>query len=106
MDVQIHQQPGTHLYNIWITQQGPGQCARWFLGEDGYWCTEEVDVNARVEPSLTLPAQLLSALVAEGSNVLPPDRAQARHLDDAIGVRDRLLDLFLESRRAPGDAEL
>jgi hypothetical protein len=44
-------------------------------------------------PSYTFNEDVLRALIAAASDVLPPDRAQARHLADAISVRDRLLTL-------------
>jgi hypothetical protein len=48
-------------------------------------------------PSLRLPRDGFEQLIAEGANVLPPDRAQGRHLDDAIKVRDQLLGLLVPS---------
>lgn len=45
------------------------------------------------EPSFTFGDEVLRVLIAEASDVLPPDRAQAEHLKDTISVRDRLLSL-------------
>jgi hypothetical protein len=48
----------------------------------------------RADYSLTLPDDMLKALVGAGNaeaGLTRPDRAQAKHLADAIEVRDRLL---------------
>lgn len=45
------------------------------------------------EPSLVIPADWVPLIVELLSEMQPPDLAQARHLDDAIAVRDRLLAL-------------
>lgn len=42
---------------------------------------------------IELPDYVLAAIVAAGQDLLPPGRAQANHLADAINVRDRLLTL-------------
>lgn len=68
------------------------------------WIPEPLDEHAAaVEPSITMPTDFLAAIVAEGSEVLPPDVAQGRHLADTIAVRDRLLTLVEESARRPAD---
>ena len=48
------------------------------------------------EPSAIVNETVLKVLVEAGSDVLPPSSALARHLDDTIGVRDRLLTLVEE----------
>lgn len=59
------------------------------------WNMVEVEPGRRPEPSLVIPEDWLRTLIAEGSGLLPIDRAGERHLDDAIKVRDRILDAFL-----------
>jgi hypothetical protein len=57
---------------------------------------ETIGGAQRAEPSLTLDGEALKAIIAEGGDHLPPSGAMQRHLDDAIGVRDRLLSLVEE----------
>lgn len=47
---------------------------------------------SKPKPSLTLPNEVYRALSAKLNGVLPPSEATERHLQDVIGVRDRLLD--------------
>lgn len=44
-------------------------------------------------PSLFLPTAMLDALVAKATGVLKPTAATQAHLEDAVKVRDRLLDM-------------
>lgn len=56
---------------------------------------EHAVIDEDRRPTMRLPEDVLRALVAAGSEVLPPDRALANHLEDAIKVRDRVLDELL-----------
>lgn len=101
LQVQIHLRPGTDLFDIWIVRQGAERRRVALTGD--LWTEEEIDQRVAAEPSVTMPAEILKALVAEASDVMPPDRAHGRHLDDAIKVRDRLLDLLLDAPKlCPG----
>lgn len=94
MKVKTAWRPGTDMIDVWIYQetfQGKRQAVV-VMGADT-WEWREVEDATRPEPSLTLPGEVFQALMAEGSDILPPSAAQARHLEDAIKVRDRLLTL-------------
>lgn len=79
---------------VWLWRQGERdtrQVLR-FLGGDTYqW--DEVLAAVVMEPSFVLQEDAFAALVAAGSDILPPSAATSQHLADAIGVRDRLLTL-------------
>lgn len=61
---------------------------------DDQWQDEDVPSNGLMpEPSVVLRRDMLEALVAAASDVLPPSGAQSAHLADAITIRDRLLTL-------------
>lgn len=82
---------------VWIYQTSTFDGLRLFqYGGDVPWvdCSEGKTRLDYPPPSLELPRDVFEALVAEGAGVLPPDRAQDRHLTDAIKVRDRLLKLI------------
>lgn len=95
MKCRYEWRPGTDLIDVWLWQpdfSGTGsRIVR--LARGGAWSLEEVDQLQRPEPTLTMPGEFLKPLIAEMADVLPPDRAQARHLEDAVKVRDRLLAL-------------
>jgi len=77
---------------IWIVQgttERDGHILR--LRDDGLLAWESYAEQTLADPSLELPEDVAGALAAELLGVLPPDTAQAQHLADAIGVRDRLL---------------
>lgn len=57
------------------------------------WTITEHEAGEQAPPSLRLPSEVLRLLVAEASDVLPPNAAVDRHLGDTRQVRDRLLDL-------------
>jgi hypothetical protein len=58
---------------------------------------EMVEGQAPPDPTLIFPAGVLEAIVAAGTNLMPPDRAQAEHLKDAVKVRDVLLGLVADA---------
>lgn len=66
---------------------------------DGGWSWEAVEHGQSLpDPSLKIPEDALQELVREASNILPAEDATTKHLNDAIGVRDRLLTI-VEKRR-------
>jgi len=74
------------------------------------WEAHPVVENAAVtfdnRPALRLPEDVLRAIIEAGSETLPPDRAMAQHLADAITVRDRILDAYLPRDLAPAPTPL
>lgn len=86
MRAYVEQIPGTMEVAAWLMDdRGVYDGAGHFVElEQGLRLTE-------IAPTLKLPEDAFAALIAEGANVMPPDRAQGRHLEDTIEVRDRLL---------------
>jgi len=90
----------TNTVDVYIYAPGPEHTTRVVQvgrAEDGQTTFTEVDVQQGEQmpgPSFSLPDFMFKALIAAGAEVLPPDRAQASHLADAITVRDRLLTLI------------
>lgn len=77
---------------VWIYQRRDHEATN-FLGPDLDTVTRLELWEDRPEPTMRMPLELAGPLAAALADVLPPDRAQGRHLDDAIQVRDRLLSL-------------
>lgn len=79
--------------SIWIYQRlGPEEGTN-ILGPDLATVRQHPLGAPLSEPTMELPDVVSKPLAAALADVLPPDRAQGRHLDDAIKVRDRLLSL-------------
>lgn len=98
MRVQTEWRPGTSLFDIWIWQDvASGRQRLIFLG-DGKLEWQVVEEGNKVEPSITLPGDVWSQLMAEATGTLPPSAAQAAHLADAIEVRDKLFEFFTGPR--------
>lgn len=96
MKVQVHWRPGTDLQDIYLFRDGyGGKRLQMVLTGPDTWENREIEESQKVEPSLSLPGEVLSQLVQEAMHLLPPDQAQAKHLADAIAVRERILDHFL-----------
>lgn len=57
------------------------------------WRWDQIKPGSEQLPTMVLPEPVLAAIVVAGAEVLPPDRAQAAHLADAIKMRDALLEL-------------
>lgn len=57
----------------------------------GEWV--EVKQGSRMEPSMILPDFMAEAFAAALADTIPPSSSMQRHLDDAVKVRDVLLDL-------------
>jgi hypothetical protein len=93
MDVHTQYRPGTTLIDIWLTRDTPqGRMQHVVVGEDT-WEDRRLEAGLKTpKPSLTLEDDVFRALIASGSDILPPSAATERHLADAIKVRDRLLD--------------
>lgn len=64
------------------------------IAADGTITWETQDPMATIPPLLRLDRDVLGALAAALADVQPPSSAMQKHLDDAIGVRDRLLVLI------------
>lgn len=58
---------------------------------NGTWV--EVQRGANMVPSMILPDFMAEAFAAALADTIPPSSSMQRHLDDAVKVRDRLLDL-------------
>ena len=79
-------------FKIWFYERGPNGVRLYQTEPGNLWRIEEVPEGAILsEPSLTLPTDMLTALIAEASDHLPPSAATDRHLQDAQTTRDRLL---------------
>lgn len=93
MKAEIRRNPASFQASVWLydeTSQGRA-VLRDIEGNE----VERIINGAIIpEPTFICPIDVIEALVAAGSDLLPPDRAQGKHLDDAIGVRDRLLTLI------------
>lgn len=95
-----------HMRNrvdVWFYREARGGVQTATAGDNGSW--EWGDVLDRSQsrpdtPSLSLDYDMLEQLVAVASETMPPDRAQGRHLDDAIATRDRLLALVERTTHA------
>ena len=75
----------------WIFERlEPGRIVVCQFGENGMEMRTKLD-HAPIEPTLKVPSEWIAPLVTALSNVSPPDRAMANHLEDAKAVRDRLL---------------
>lgn len=92
MQVEIKQAPLRFGYEVYLYRNRPEGGAT-IYNLDGSE-REVVPLGAEGEPSFHCDEQALRGLVEAGSgDVLPPSQAMAKHLNDAIGVRDRLLSL-------------
>ncbi len=91
MQVEIKQAPLRFGYDVYLYRNRPEGGAT-IYNLDGSE-REVVTPGTEPEPSFHCDEQVLRGLVEAGSDVLPPDAAQAKHLADAVKVRDRLLDL-------------
>lgn len=100
--VETQFRPGTMMVDIWIVRDvASGTLQTVVVGEDTWEDREVGPFDGAPPPSLTLPGDIFKALVAAGSDILPPSASTERHLQDAIKVRDRLLDTFV----VPQDGE-
>lgn len=94
--VEIRQRPVTFQLDVYLFDNFDGKTFIYNL--DGS-VREELDHGGTSpEPTVTLDEDTLAAIVAAGADILPPDRAQAAHLADAIQVRDRLLTMVETER--------
>lgn len=79
----------TDEVRIWFVDRARGLMVR--RRPDGMFETYEKQEGHRYEPALVLPASLYNALVRDSQR--ENTNAQAKHLDDAIKVRDRVLSM-------------
>lgn len=98
MRVQIVWRPGTDVQDIYLVQDGFAGDERQQLvitGADQVEWRRVDRYGSSPGPSLSLPGDVLQAIIREGAKVLPPSEAMAQHLQDAVAVRDRILDAYL-----------
>lgn len=76
-----------YLFN----DHGRGRTVYLFSHDHGHMEPLEVAEGEQMPPSLVMRPQMLEAIVKAGSDFLPPSAATDNHLNDAVGVRDRLL---------------
>lgn len=96
MRVEVDREIATKMLNIYVIQEGMSgttATARVWQPLDGPQEWAEVTPGAEAPVSLRLPEEVYAAMVAAGSDVPLPSRAQHDHLADTIAVRDRLLSL-------------
>lgn len=92
VQVRIEKPPMRFGFDVYLfDHQSDGQTVVYNL--DGSVRETVAPGSGVPEPSFHLDEQILAGLLREGSDVLPPSAAQAKHLADAVKVRDRLLDL-------------
>lgn len=94
MRVEIEREVATKMIAVYVIEDGYGGTAArvWTPGAGvGDWT--EVAAGGQAPHSLRLPDTIFAALMAAGSDVPVPSRAQFDHLADAREVRDRLLRL-------------
>lgn len=101
MQVEIKQAPLRFGYDVYLYRNRPEGGAT-IYNLDGSE-REVVTPGDEPEPSFQCDEQVLRGLVEAGSDVLPPSRSMAKHLDDAIGVRDRLLSLIEHQGKVRAD---
>jgi len=97
--VHIENQWHSMTVNVWVYQR-QGEAGSDLLSPDLKTVTRVGLGEQMPDPTLRLPLDVAEPLAAALSDVLPPDRAQGRHLDDAIAVRDRLLTIVESSARS------
>lgn len=100
MRVEVEREAATKMVAVYVIEDGFGGPIQvwnpWGDGPD--WI--EVAVGAEPPRSLYMSDTIFAALMAAGSDVQVPSRAQFDHLADARQVRDRLL-AMVEQRWAP-----
>lgn len=75
---------GGMLLQLLQQPSSPSEAAAWV----------ELNKQEKQQPTFELPEKALEALLEAAGDYLPPSSAQSKHLDDAIEVRDRLLNLL------------
>jgi hypothetical protein len=98
MRVQSEWRNGTDLYDVWIWQDTATGRQRLVLLGYGQLEWQVVEDGDKAEPSMTLPGDAWDQLRSQATGSLPPSASMAKHLEDAITVRDRLLDKVAPSR--------
>jgi hypothetical protein len=106
MRVEIERELATKMIAVYVIEDGYGGGAArvWTPYLDG---KEWIDIapGAQAPRSLYLPDTIFAALMAAGTDVPVPSRAQFDHLSDAREVRDRLLTIVERcTLRPPPDA--
>lgn len=101
MKARVERNWMNHSVKIWLYHQGPPIRLVRVLGPDTFQDEILVEGAELPEPSLQLPEEALSALIAAVSEILPASDATTGHLKDAVMVRDRLLSLVERSVGKP-----
>ena len=96
MKVETRWKPGTDLMQVWIRADHATKPQIAYVDPDGRLTFEEVAQGKDVAPTLELQGDVWEALQAKINGILPPSAATERHLQDAIAVRERVLDHFLK----------
>jgi len=99
MKARVEENFPANSLKVWVYEITPGGGARlhrMVQTKDGetYWEIVDVDEGALPDPSFEIPTPVAEALAPELLGVVPPNTSQARHLDDTIEVRDRLLTMI------------
>lgn len=94
MRARIEREVLRDQFKVWLYIEGENTPSIMrFDGEQRLTVLEQVSEGATVEPTFTIPALALEALLREASGFVAATDATTRHLDDAVAVRDRLLAL-------------
>jgi hypothetical protein len=107
MEARLENVWAADSWRVWITDRGGPHGARRVYGLPatptetlhavGGVTPLSEDALEPVAPTLILPNDFLKAIVDAGNaeaGLTRPDVAQAKHLDDAVTVRDRLLTII------------
>jgi hypothetical protein len=98
MKVHSEWRNATDLFDIWVWQDTASGRQRLVFLEDGKLKWQVVEDGDRPEPSITFPGDVWDQLHSQATGILPASASMAKHLEDAIKVRDRLLDKVAPAR--------
>lgn len=96
MRVDAQSKPGTDMMQVWIRADHGQKPQVAYVDPDGRLTFEDVDPLKGADPTLELQGEVWEAFLAKANGILPPSASTERHLQDAIKVRDRVLDHFLK----------
>lgn len=99
MKAEIRWQVGTTAYEVWLFDPS-FEGTRVYALDGSIREVREPGSVLAIKPSLTVDLEILKALVAAASKTLPPSAATERHLEDAIKVRDYVLNAYLPKESA------
>lgn len=96
MKVVTQWKPGTDMMQVWIRADHGVKPQVAYVDPEGRLTFKDVHPLKDVQPTLELQSDVWEALHAEINGIFPPSASTERHLQDAILVRDRVLDHFLK----------